>query len=234
MNSTSIPTSLPILPLSDYVLLPSIITTLTVCQSEGEKLLKKAIPYIVCIPLQKMASQDVKTTDLSLLFHYGCVAQIMGCDQSIPEQYTFKVKGVCRSRIQDISSLDGGITNEALLEHYPDTTPDESMKPEEIVIFQSLCRAYICKMRLIGVSVHVLEQLNLLFERCHLSHAANLLLCVADTSLDDKLRALEILDVKERLHEVNHAVSRYLQVCTSCTHISGISTHAYVNNPTDD
>jgi Lon protease-like protein len=212
MNSANIPSSLPILPLADYVLLPSIVTTLTVCRSEGEKLLKSAIPYIVCIPLQKTDQEEVGMMDLGQLFHYGCVAQVLECDQTIPDQCALKVKGICRSRIRDISSTDGGISNEALLEHHPDTMHDDSMKPEEIVIFQSLCRAYICKMRLIGVSAHVLEQLNALLERCHISHAANLLLCVTDTSLSDKLRALEILDVKERLHEVNHAVSRYLQV----------------------
>jgi Lon protease-like protein len=212
MNSSSIPVSLPILPLVNYVLLPSIVTTLTVCRSEGERLLKGSIPYIVCIPLHKTDSQKPDTMDLSQLFHYGCVAQVLHCDQTIPDQCTLKVKGICRSRIRDITSVDGGVTNEALLEHYPDTTPEDAMKPEEMVIFQSLCRAYVSKMRLIGVSAHVLEQLNLVLERCHVSHAANLLLCVTDTSLDDKLRALEILDVKVRLHEVNHAVSRYLQV----------------------
>ncbi|CEP14040.1 hypothetical protein [Parasitella parasitica] len=212
-----IPQTLPILPLSNNVLLPSIITTLNVCPSEGQDLLRlSSASYFVCVPLKKNDNSGRQScpVDLSQLFHYGCVAQVMSCDTSIPDQYSIKVKGVCRSRIRDISNSDGGSIYEALLEHYFDK---DSIQSEEALIFNSLCQMYTTKLRLIGVSCHVLEQFNQSIARTHVSNAANLLLYLTDSSLGDKLRTLEAADVKQRLHQVHHAVSTYLQTINTST-----------------
>lgn len=208
-----IPQTLPILPLSNYVLLPSIITTLNVCSSEGQELLRMSpASYFVCIPFKKdniKQNASSSCVDLSELFHYGCVAQVISCDKSIPDQYSIKVKGVCRSRIRDISNSDGGSIYEALLEHYFDK---DCIQKEETVIFNSLCQMYITKLRLIGVSCHVLDQFSQLLAKSQVSQVANLLLYVTDSSIGDKLRILEAVDVKQRLHQVHNAVSSYLQV----------------------
>lgn len=218
-----IPQTLPILPLSNYVLLPSIITTLNVCPIEGQSLLRKcSASYFVCVPFKKQDSKQNSSVDLSDLFHYGCVAQVISCDTSIPDQYAIKVKGVCRSRIRDISNSDGGCLYEALLEHYFDK--DNCIQSEETLIFNSLCQMYISKLRLIGVSCHVLDQFNQLLAKSQVSHAANLLLYLTDSSLGDKLRTLEAVDVKQRLHQVQHAVSSYLQVNKYKPYI-----HTYIN-----
>ncbi|KAL9546252.1 hypothetical protein MBANPS3_006755 [Mucor bainieri] len=211
-----IPQTLPILPLSNYVLLPSIITTLNVCPVEGQSLLRKSsASYFVCVPFKKEDKKQDASVDLSELFHYGCVAQVISCDTSIPDQYAIKVKGVCRSRIRDISNSDGGCLYEALLEHYFDK--DSNIQSEETRIFSSLCQMYISKMKLIGVSCHVLDQFNQLLAKSQVSHAANLLLYLTDSSLGDKLRTLEAVDVKQRLHQVHHAVSSYLQTINTST-----------------
>lgn len=212
-----IPETLPILPLSNYVLLPSIITTLNVCPTEGQSLLRMAsASYFVCVPFKKEDKKHDSSVDLSELFHYGCVAQVISCDTSIPDQYAIKVKGVCRSRIRDISNSDGGCIYEALLEHYFDK--ESSIQSEETLIFSSLCQMYISKLKLIGVSCHVLDQFNQLLAKSHVSHVANLLLYLTDSSLGDKLRTLEAVDVKQRLHQVHHAVSSYLQVNKKMLH----------------
>ncbi|KAK4521346.1 uncharacterized protein ATC70_011961 [Mucor velutinosus] len=211
-----IPQTLPILPLSNYVLLPSIITTLNVCPTEGQTLLRmSSASYFVCVPFKKEDKKQNSSVDLSQLFHYGCVAQVISCDTSIPDQYAIKVKGVCRSRIRDISNSDGGCLYEAVLEHYFDK--DNSIQSEETHIFNSLCQMYISKLKLIGVSRHVLDQFNQLLAKSHVSQVANLLLYLTDSSLGDKLRALEAVDVKQRLHQVHHAVSSYLQTINTST-----------------
>ncbi|KAI8641503.1 ATP-dependent protease La [Parasitella parasitica] len=211
-----IPQTLPILPLSNNVLLPSIITTLNLCPSEGQDLLRmSSASYFVCVPFKKNnSSQQSSPVDLSQLFHYGCVAQVMSCDTSIPDHFSIKVKGVCRSRIRDISNSDGGNIYEALLEHYFDK---DNIQSEEALIFNSLCQMYTTKLRLIGVSCHVLDQFNQLIARTHVSNAANLLLYLTDSSLGDKLRTLEAVDVKQRLHQVHYAVSTYLQTINTST-----------------
>ncbi|GAN11195.1 lon protease [Mucor ambiguus] len=211
-----IPQTLPILPLSNYVLLPSIITTLNVCPTEGQALLRmSSVSYFVCVPFKKENKKQDTSVDLSQLFHYGCVAQIISCDTSVPHQYAIKVKGVCRSRIRDISNSDGGCLYEALLEHHFDK--DNNIQSEETLIFNSLCQMYISKLKLIGVSYHVLDQFSQLLTKSHISHAANLLLYLTDSSLGDKLRTLEAVDVKQRLHQVHHAVNSYLQTINTST-----------------
>lgn len=220
-----VPQTLPILPLSNCVLLPSIITTLNVCSSEGQKLLRMAsASYFVCVPFKKDNIKQISSScvDLSELFHYGCVAQVISCDKSLPDQYSIKVKGVCRSRIRDISNSDGGSIYEALLEHY---FGNDCIQAEETVFFNSLCQMYITKLRLIGVSCHVLDQFNQLMAKSQKSQIANLLLYLTDSSLGDKLRILEAVDVKQRLHQVHNAVSSYLQVYT---YIYIYIRHAYI------
>lgn len=173
--------------------------------------MSSASSYFVCVPFKGNKKHRSNSVDLSELFHYGCVAQVLDCDKSIPDQYAIRVKGVCSSRIRDISNSDGGNIYEALLEHHFDKE-DSVIQTDEAIIFNSLCQIYMSKLRLIGVSCHVLDQFNQLLTKSHVSHVANLLMCLTDSSLGDKLRTLEAVDVKQRLHQVHHAVSSYLQV----------------------
>lgn len=217
---STIPSSLPILPLNGYVLLPSIVTTFMVCQSEADFLLSSSSDYVICIPL---ASKQTKTssTDLSQLFHYGCVAKVIECDRTLPENCVLKVEGICRSRIRDISSDNGGDQFQALVEHYPNDE-NKGLQLEDRLGFQALVNTFIEKMRYIGVSSSVLNELSEVADRCHVSYVANLLLCITDSPFCDKLRVLELSDMKKRLEQVNHAVNRYLQVNT----VTGISIYA--------
>lgn len=218
---STIPSSLPILPLSEYVLLPSIVTTFMVCQSEADFLLSSSSDYVICIPLANKQRETSRSTDLSQLFHYGCVAKVIECDRTLPDNCVIKVEGICRSRIRDISSENGGDQFQALLEHYPDDG-DKGLQLEDQLGFQTLVNTFIEKMRCIGVSSSVLNGLSEVADRCHVSYVANLLLCITDSPLCDKLRVLELSDMKKRLEQVNHAVNRYLQVNTW----TGISIYA--------
>lgn len=217
-----IPSTLPILPLAEYILLPSIVTNLMLCKSEADTILQNSTDYIICIPLatsnnRKGAGTNnthhaaASTTDLSQLFHYGCVAKVIECDRSLPNICTLKVEGICRSRIRDISSMDGGGKYEALLEHYPELKKGQEEEEEEgrLVL---LVHTLIEKMRLIGISSSVLNGLSELMDHCPISYVANLLMYITDAPFGDKLRVLELEDGKEKLKQVNHAVNRYLQV----------------------
>lgn len=220
-----LPSSLPILPLSNYVLLPSIVTSLSVCRSDMTKLLKNnPSGYIICVPLatKNKRNNNNKTasvmTDFSQLFYYGCVAKIIHQDDSLPNLSVLRVEGVCRSRIRDIFSTDG-TSFAALLEHYPDNVHRDFLDEDKIV-FKVLVNQFIQKMRLIGVSASVLNELNQLLDCCSASYVANLVLCITDAPLTDKLNVLEISDMKQKLNQVNHAVNTYLEVNSTLTGIS--------------
>lgn len=202
-----LPSSLPILPLHNDVLLPSIVTSVSVCKEEANRLLNGVYPYIICVP---MKSQNDPSNDLSNLFHYGCVAEIIESDTCLPSQSTFKIKGICPSRIRDIYNTDGGCLFEALLEHHIlDTQIPEQQQIEQ---FHLLCITYINTLRLIGVSNHVLAQLQRILTSHPVSQVANLLLYLMDAPASEKLRILELLDLKERLSQVDQLVTRHIQV----------------------
>ncbi|KAI9269689.1 ATP-dependent protease La [Helicostylum pulchrum] len=206
----NIPFSLPILPLAEYVLLPSIVTTFMVYPSEADYLTNQTSDYVICVPLADKKRNKTHATDLSQLFHYGCVAKVIECDRTLPDICVLKVEGVCRSRIRDVSNSDGGGQYKALLEHYPDQVKDLCLQDQ--MNFQTVVAKFIEKMKYIGVSISVLNELGLLVDRCHISHVANLMLCIMDSPFCDKLRVLEQSDTKQRLTQVNDAVNRYLKM----------------------
>lgn len=207
-----IPSSLPILPLTEYVLLPSIVTSFMLSPSEADFLMNQPSDYVICVPLADKKRNKTHATDLSRLFHYGCVAKVIECDRTLPDTSVLKVEGICRSRIRDVSSKDGGGQYEALLEHYPDNTQEQNLKLEDQLGFQNLVMEFIEKMKYIGVSHSVLNEFSELVDRCHVSNVANLILCITDSPFCDKLRALELSDTRQRLTQVNQVLNRYLKV----------------------
>jgi Lon protease-like protein len=179
-----------------------------------------------------MKNGEKTSSDLSGLFHYGCVAEIIHCDTTLPHQFTFKVKGICPSRIRDISNADGGCLFEALLEHhYLDTQSPQQQQTQQ---FHSLCHTYLKTLRSIGVSNHVLLQLERILTSYPVPHVANLLLYLMDASPVDKLRVLELLDLKQRLCQVNQVVTRHIQVKFMHSKIRNFHTyymHFFNNRP---
>lgn len=222
-----IPCSLPILPLAEYVLLPSIVTTLSICKSDVKTLLKNnTTGYIICVPLATTTKRGNKKNkpvmeDFSQLFRYGCVAKIIQSDHSIPNLCILKVEGICRSRILDISTIDGA-QYKAQLEHYPDHNKD--FIPEDKAKFESVLNSFMDKMKMIGVSASVLHELRQLLDCCQAIYVANLMLCIINASTTDKLRILEMSDTKQKWNHVNDVVNNYLQVQFNT--LSGISIYA--------
>lgn len=238
-----IPAILPILPLSEKVLLPSIVTKLVVSGQEARNLARRTHqddnhnPYIICVPLNPSAEQETAQPlsqqslpliayetsgpathhpegDLTSLFHFGCVAQVLEIDDSLPDNIVFSVQGICRSRIEDITSDESTIF-QACLRHYPEPEAAEEQAAavaEPAAAFRTLFYEFVTKMRDIGVPDIVLGQFNKLIDKCPISNVANLLLCLTESSFTEKLHILSITDFKERLGEINLIVSRHLQV----------------------
>lgn len=197
IDISSIPNNLTILPLHNQVLLPSIITHYVLSKSESDKLLLQRTPeYIVCIPLIE-----------DNLFHFGCVGKVLEFDKTLPDRHVLKVQGVCRSRIQNVTSVDGGNSFQVELSHYFDGDNIEIIDD-----FIDVCYSFVNKMKSIGVSISVLNQFCQAIKRYPISHVANLLLCLTECSIHEKLHALEIIDLTERLTNIRNTVTRYLQV----------------------
>ncbi|ORE10961.1 ATP-dependent protease La [Rhizopus microsporus var. microsporus] len=70
---------------------------------------------------------------------------------------------------------------------------------------------FIEKLKSIGISMAVLNQLYKSVQRYPVSHMANLLLYLADSTLQEKLLVLEMIDLQKRIPVVKNILSRYLQ-----------------------
>ncbi|KAI8975073.1 Lon protease C-terminal proteolytic domain-containing protein [Mycotypha africana] len=233
--------TLPIIPLVNTVLLPHIVTKLTITRSEGDRLLGQATPQVLCVPLQPNVKRTRKlidtnsvqatvttiAVDLSQLFDFGCVAEIIQVDKSLPDQYTLRVKGICRAKIHDICTADGGAFFHALSEY--SLEDEENYFANEALVqqeksFRTLCQTYLSKMRAIGISPSVLNQFAKKLQSNPVPHVAPLLLCISDSPLCEKLRALKNSDSNQRIKDIHHVIERYLQT---------LNTHAsptYSNN----
>jgi Lon protease-like protein len=112
--------TLPLIPLYNKVLLPSIVTDLVLSIDEAQGLLSlaKTSIYIVCVPYAPRLHQgttEQNSNSTTRLSHYGCTARILSIDRPEPENITLKVEGAHRSRILDITT-DGSFCY-AYLEH---------------------------------------------------------------------------------------------------------------------
>ncbi|KAI9278532.1 Lon protease C-terminal proteolytic domain-containing protein [Phascolomyces articulosus] len=252
--SLLLPEQLPILPLYDKVLLPSIVTNFVLSDTEANHLIKHDL--IVCIPLKKknnnsnsrgdgintitsataITAADALNDDLSRLYHFGCTAEILKVDQSLPGTTVLHVQGLCRSRILDI--IYEGACFEAVLKHYFFTEEDEQENEEDqdeftlsndnknkndglayqATQFRILCKEYITRMQEFSVSDVILLQLTKSMSRQPLSSIISLLFCLTEsTTLNDKLRALETVHFQKLLELGNQVVSCHLQCLRKST-----------------
>ncbi|KAI8996981.1 Lon protease C-terminal proteolytic domain-containing protein [Pilobolus umbonatus] len=199
IDITSLPSCLPILPLVNQVLLPSISSKYVLTQEDFRKILRFSPSYIVCIPFESNESDQ------------------QAVDDDRAEAIVITVKGICRSRVKDIYSSDGGHSLQADLEHYAEETHTCSADDHIVRDFQSLCQRFITDMRCAGVSAAVLNQIYELNNQWHSSYMANFLLCISESSFCDKLRALELVNYQERLQEISETITRYLQTIRECS-----------------
>jgi ATP-dependent Lon protease len=207
---TSLPDSLPFIPLHDKVILPNIISEIVLCKGEREYLKHASrTPYFVCIPLKQQQEKNIMpASDISLLFHYGCTIKILDIDSSLPGTSVVRVQGLCASEILDFTSTNG-VDFEVTVQHYQD---EEDISGRAHDQFQSTCKEFIEKMELIGVSSALLFQFSQSIKSLPISKVANLLISIADVSFFDRLAALEETDFKMRILQINHAIKHHLQV----------------------
>lgn len=222
---THIPSNLPILPLFDSVLLPSIVTDLMLSQEDAHRISPNLATtgkgsYIVCVPLDPTSSSvthgslqmmPATTLDLSQLFHFGCTAEILAVDNTLPHTYSVRVKGICRSHIQDITTVDGHAFEAELQHHYPTSQEEENHHPQAKQL-RKLCQEYLSRMRDIGIPDAVLGELQRTITYGSVSKMVDWLLCVTGSTMQEKLRALETTDLVSRLQVGVAAVSCQLQV----------------------
>ncbi|KAI8337094.1 Lon protease C-terminal proteolytic domain-containing protein [Chlamydoabsidia padenii] len=228
--SIELPKTLPLVPLYDKVLLPSIVTKIVLDGNEAKSLLRKLDnndhTFIFCASYGNTDSSSNNNNNDNFC-QIGCVANVLDVDTSISYNTVFLVQGVCRAQIQDIHGQD--IDKDTLLDStvmpiWSFITDDEKVTFWNKTIRQ-LSVEFISKMQMIGIASSVLspiqkrlnqlddpQQTGFITSSIQLMDMAHFLLCMTEASFNEKLVVLGLTDANEILHEIQNIVTRHMQV----------------------
>ncbi|KAI8098802.1 ATP-dependent protease La [Halteromyces radiatus] len=226
-----VPNSLPLVPLCDKVLLPSIVTKIVLEGTEAKSLIRKMENndhrFILCVPFKNSTSLH------NDLFHMGCVANVLDVDTNVPYHTVLLVQGLCRAQVQDIHGQD--------LEN---TLLDVTVKPIWVMMnndinmtswtktIRQLCDDFISKMQMIGVASSVLAPFQTRLAQLteyqtngssSLIDMAHFLLCMTDASFHEKLTVLGLTDTNTILQEIQTTVTRHIQTLSEFKQIQQLN-----------
>ncbi|KAI9312625.1 ATP-dependent protease La [Dichotomocladium elegans] len=196
-----LPSTLPILPLESKVLLPSIVTDLMLSDDDARRIGLTDEIYIVCVPLTQQQTHGVHRQvegDVSRLFHYGCTAKVLAVDRTLPHALSVRVQGVCRSSVEDVATADSLRLEASLIHHVGGDLQEDGLDGLAWQL-RGLCKDYVTRLRVIGIPEAILFDLERRAASAPISSLVDWLLCVTETTLEEKLKALETVDLASRL-----------------------------------
>ncbi|ORX63093.1 ATP-dependent protease La [Hesseltinella vesiculosa] len=207
-----IPTCLPVLPLSNDVLLPSMVMKISLDNADARALNRHFTSqdhrFFLCVPTKHPQQWDQ-------LPSIGCVAHVTQVENTIPDHWVYTVKGLVRATIVDLqmSGLDNSsVTSNVRLE--PVDPPSRCVSPWPEAT-RSLYTQYASTLQSIGVVPSVLSTLdNLAQDTDAVLDLAHFLLCMTNTSFDDKAQVLTLTAYDAILQETHSIVSAHLKELT--------------------
>ncbi|KAI8062275.1 Lon protease C-terminal proteolytic domain-containing protein [Gongronella butleri] len=204
-----LPTTLPTVPLSELVVLPSITHKFTLDDADAQALNRRLAAqdhvFVLCVP-SKQPEQWNRLPDV------GCVAQVLDVDTSIRDHCVFHVKGIVRAKIVDLLH-DGvhGLCVDSVI-RIADPTPSSKDTDAWSAKMRALYDGYIQAMQAIGVAPSVFAPMDALAASPGaVMDLAHLLLCMTDASFDDKARVLGLIDHNAILTAIHDIVSTQLR-----------------------
>jgi ATP-dependent Lon protease len=183
-----LPDTLVVIPLDAKVLLPSIHTKVEIKGHHSTSLVRKHIQlkegpvYIACIPLL-----SDKT-----LFRYGCTARVTKLGKS-NNGFMLHVQGIQRFKVNAFGKQSPLLVQ---VEHMSDAV---DMHSDEVIAFLALARTYISKFKLKPINMSLSAQVDAIVDEM-------------ETSFDEKLAILAMVDTKERMVKATEWMTRQLHV----------------------
>ncbi|KAI9280450.1 ATP-dependent protease La [Sporodiniella umbellata] len=204
--TSKLPEQLPILPLENKVLLPSVVLKIAMRGKDAAALTRKHLRaneqrepvYLACIPITAQNNQ---------LFDYGCTARILRIQRAGLGAFTLFVEGVARFKVVETKEVgEGKQVKVAYL------SPKETEDQDSLVQFKALVREFLNKMKELRMPEHLVQQLTKLLDSVPSPVLADLLVTVIETSFDEKLTMLSTVETKERLEKASEWMTRQLHV----------------------
>jgi ATP-dependent Lon protease len=201
-----IPEILPILPVIDLTLFPRMVLPLVVHGEESQKLVDEAMAKDRLIGILVSRSNDLNTSQKpEELYEVGTAALILKMSKPDETGTQLLVQGIARFRIQEYISdkpyLRARI--QPILEKSVKDIEVDAMMSNLVGLFHKVLKLSPYLPREMWALANSLEEGGML---------ADLIASSLNISKDEKQKALEAEDVKERLKEVTRLVNRELEV----------------------
>ena len=201
-----IPEILPILPVVDLTLFPRMVLPLVVHGEESQKLVDEAMAKDRLIGIVVSKSNDLKTSQKpEALYEVGTAALILKMAKPDEEGTQLLVQGIARFRIQEY------VSDKPYLNARIQPIPEKSVKDIEVDAMMSNLVGLFHKV--LKLSPYLPKEMGALAKSLDEGGMlADLIASSLNVSKDEKQKALETQDVKERLKEVTRLVNRELEV----------------------
>ncbi len=201
-----IPEILPILPVIDLTLFPRMVLPLVVHGEESQKLVDEAMAKDRLIGILVSRSNDLNTSQKpEELYEVGTAALILKMSKPDETGTQLLVQGIARFRIQEYVSDKPYL--QARIQPIPETSVKDievdAMMSNLVGLFHKVLKLSPYLPREMWALANSLEEGGML---------ADLIASSLNISKDEKQKALEAQDVKERLKEVTRLVNRELEV----------------------
>jgi ATP-dependent Lon protease len=202
---SKIPSSLPILPLRDTVVFPSIVTPLVVARKKSVQLINDIIAGSRILGLVAQRKPDVEDPGVEDIYQIGTAAIILRMLKFPDGSLRILVQGLSRIKITKIETTIPYLTAEVglLSDSYSKSTELEALKRNIAIQFQkivTLVPQLPDELQIVVVNTH------------HPGKLADLIASNLNLSIEEKQQLLEHEDIKKRLEHLTVFVNRELEV----------------------
>ena len=201
-----VPEILPILPVVDLTLFPRMVLPLVVHGEESQRLVDEAMAKDRLIGIVVSKSNNLESSQKpEALYEVGTAALILKMAKPDEEGTQLLVQGISRFRIQEY------VSEKPYLSARIQPIPDKSIKDIEVDAMMSNLVGLFHKV--LKLSPYLPKEMGALAKSLDEGGMlADLITSSLNVSKDEKQKALETQDVKERLKEVTRLVNRELEV----------------------
>ncbi|KAI9318530.1 P-loop containing nucleoside triphosphate hydrolase protein [Dichotomocladium elegans] len=222
--------SLPVVPLNKKVLLPSVVIKLIMSGSAATELVRNYFKsrdsltaqqssfLIACVPLHRVPDTRRPLSDagtlvademVPFLSRYGCSGRILRVQRLANEMYGIYVEGVSRFRI-DLSDEGHAATSTTVrVDYYDNDTPPAQAEDND---FGQLVRGFVKKLEELQISTDLITQMQRWIATKPMLVLADLLVCLIDTSFEEKLQMLETTTAAARMELAKTWMRRQLHL----------------------
>ncbi|KAI9255208.1 ATP-dependent protease La [Phascolomyces articulosus] len=145
-----------------------------------------------------------------LLFNYGCTGRIVRVQRLGTGAYGIFLEGLSRCKIGSYDQEEGSGLVTAKVNYVSNVT--EQQAKGDMIKFLALAREFVNKMRDLQIPQSLVEQLAGLLDTQPVPIMADMLVCMIETTFEEKLSLLATEDVRQRLNKASKWMTRQLHV----------------------